>query len=120
MSFDKDTVAKSGITISTAALTTAAVTDADLADGNMENASCAHVQIDTTAGDVDIDAAALTALDALTGIGEGDKFAFIKSSTDANLITFTDPVSGFVYDFVNRQSESICIVKDGANWIFNP
>lgn len=113
---DLDTVKKSSITATTAAQTTAALTDAMLADGNMLNAKAVHALIDTAAGDVAIDAAALTALDALTGVEEGDRVVFIKSTNDDNKINFTDPITSFTYDYCNRQSETIAIVKDGANW----
>lgn len=116
MSLDYDTGAKKGVTSAgtfATGLASAAITDAQIAAGDMSADNCVKVFIDTSAGNVDVDAAAVAAVGALTGIEEGDKIMYVKSTADTNVITFTDP-DGVVYDFVDRQSEYICLVWDGA------
>ena len=84
-------------------------TDADLSDGNLETAGFVRAYIDTSAGDVVI------ATGALTGLNSGDTVMLIKSTTDSNSISYTDP-DGVVYNFVNRQSEFLCLKYDGSDW----
>ena len=111
MSFDKDTTAKKGTTSAGtfAAGLTAFPTDGNIADGNMNDASELRVYIDTSAGDVTLTPG------SITGIEEGDKIMFVKATADANKIQFTDQ-DGVLYDFVNRQSEFICLQYDGTNY----
>lgn len=115
-----DLTGKSGFTTAgtaAAGLTSAALTDAQVADGNLNEANIVQVFVDTSGGDVDIDAAAQTAIAALTGIEEGDKFAFTKATADNGKILFTDPVSAFSYNYVNRQTETLCVVFDGTQLV---
>lgn len=117
-SLDLDTNQKKGVTTAgtfAAPLTTAAVADAQIAAGNLTEDNIVKVYLNTTAGDIDVNAAAITAVGGITDIVEGDKFAFVKASTDANRVTFTDP-DGVTYNFVNRQSEAMCLVWDGATF----
>ena len=111
MSFDKDTTAKSGTTSAGtfAAGLTAFPTDGDIAAGNMNDDSALRTYIDTSGGNVTLTPG------AITGIAEGDTIMFVKATADANQIVYTDP-DGVVYDFVNRQSEFLCLQYDGANY----
>jgi len=108
MSLDIDTTNKSGcITAGTfAAGLTAWPTTVQL---DMTNDNEARVYIDTSGGDV-----TLTPV-ANPGLAEGDKMLFVKTTTDGNRIVFTDP-DGVTYNFVDRQSEYICLKYDGTDW----
>lgn len=82
--------------------------DADFAESMADN-NVAKVYIDTSGGDVTLTPA------ALADVAEGDKLMFVKATADANKIIFTD-ADGVTYNFVNRQSEYICLKFDGTNW----
>lgn len=82
--------------------------DADFAQPMADNAE-AKVYVDTSGGDVTLTPA------ALAGVMEGDRLMFVKATTDANKIIFTD-ADGVTYNFVDRQSEYICLKFDGTNW----
>jgi len=113
--FDKSP--KKGVTTAGAAgagVTTAAITNADIAAGNLEDDGQVLVIVDTTAGDVAIDAAAITAISGITGLVEGDQFIFIKDSTDVNRITFTDPGTNYEFNHVNRQTEFLRLTWNGS------
>lgn len=104
---------KTGCTVAgtvAAPLTSTFPVDADFAE-TMEDNAQAQVLLDTTAGDITITPA------AYTGLTEGDVLMFVKTDTSANRIIYTDPVSGFVYNFVNRQGEYLCLKYDGTNWV---
>lgn len=111
MSFDKDTTGKKGTTVAGTFVAglTAFPTDADISAGNMNEDSSLRAYIDTSAGDVVITPG------AITGIEEGDTIMLVKSTVDANKISYTDP-DGVVYDFVNRQSEFLCLTYDGSDY----
>lgn len=111
MSFDKDTTKKSGTTSAGtfAVGLTGFPVDGDIVAGNMNEDTTLRTYIDTGAGDVNL------VPGAITGIEEGDTIMFVKASADNNSITYTDP-DGVTYDFVNRQSEFICLQYDGADY----
>lgn len=87
---------------------TAFPTDAQFAQSMADNAE-AKVYIDTSAGDVTLTPA------VLADVVEGDRLMFVKATADANKIIYTD-ADGVTYNFVNRQSEYICLKFDGTNW----
>ena len=67
-------------------------------------------ELDTTAGDINA-----TAL-SITGALSGQTFEFVKTSTDANGITFTDPITSIVYAF-DLQGEILSVRFDGTNYV---
>ena len=82
--------------------------DADFAESMAEN-DTAKVYIDASGGDVTLTPA------ILTDVIEGDVLMFVKADSTPNKIIFTD-ADGVTYNFVNRQSEYICLKFDGTNW----
>lgn len=103
---------KTGCTVAgtAAAPLTAFPIDVNFAE-SMEDNSQAQVLIDTTAADV------VLTPGAITGVVEGDILMFVKTDASANRIVYTDPVSGFTYDFVNRQGEYLCLKYNGTDWV---
>jgi hypothetical protein len=101
------------------AFTPAAVTDlSTLAEasfsGDLDNAGKIMVLVDTSAGDIDA-GTLITSLTLASGaevFADGFEATLIKSTTDGNRITFTDPQTTFVYNYVNRQTESLTLVYD--------
>jgi len=83
--------------------------DGDLADGNLEGAGFVRAYVDTSGGDVTLTPG------PLTGLEQGDTIMFIKTTTGAGRIIFTDP-DGVTYSFVNRQSEFIKLRYSGTGW----
>lgn len=64
-------------------------------------------EVDTTAGDIDFSAL------AITNAVSGQTFEFLKTSADSNGMLFTDPLSGVVYNF-NLQGDILSIRTDGT------
>lgn len=82
------------------------------------------VKVDTTSGNVSLDTLPLPS--ALSFIPDGAEVTFIKTSTDNNKITADDATpgaafsgfTGVLYEFVNRQGESLSLVANTTddNW----
>lgn len=90
-----------------------------------DNASVLRLDFDTAGGDVDLNGlpTTLTASDGSEVLVDGLQLVCIKGTFDASKLVFTDPIFGYVYAFVNQQSEAITLTfsDDGVTrqWVFN-
>lgn len=83
--------------------------------GDLETAGKLLLQVDTSAGDVSVHTTLPTTLllaDGTEVLEDGTEITIIKVTTDVNKLLFIDPITGIIYDYVNRRGESITLVYD--------
>lgn len=99
------------------------VTAATFDSGDLSEAGKFLLQVDTTGGDIDAGTMPLTLIDSngTELLADGTTLTVVKNSVDGNKVTFTDPVTGVAYAYVNRPGESISLVFDlsvaGGQWV---
>lgn len=82
--------------------------------GDVDSAGKFLLKVDTTAGAVDAATlpASMLLADGSEAFTDGAEVTLVKVSTDSNQITFADPITAILYNYVNRQGESITLVND--------
>lgn len=116
MSLDLDSQGKKGLArtdVATPETTDlSALADADFIVGVVEESTKFVVYVEPSAGNI-----VLAPSTALTGLVEGDEMVIVKLG-NANKLSFTDPETGIVFDYANKNGESYTLIYDGAQWIF--
>lgn len=82
--------------------------------GDVDKAGKFLLQVDTSTNVVDL-ATLPTTLALASGaeaFTDGVEITVVKNSTDAGSLTFTDPVTGIVFNYADRQGESVTLVFD--------
>ena len=127
MSLDLD--GKSGRAHNTAALAVAvrgslaAITAATFDSGDFDTAGNLLLQVDTAAGNADLNTLPLSLTDGsgAEALVDGVRMTVIKVTSDGNRLLFTDPVTGIVYSYADRCGESLSLVFDtsvaGGQWV---
>jgi hypothetical protein len=110
MSLDLD--GKSGHAHNTVAVLAAAVgtiTAATFNSGDFDLAGKLTLQVDTTAGDADLNTLPTSMLDGggSQALVDGVQLRVVKISADSNNLTFIDPITAIAYNFVDRRGEYI-------------
>jgi len=101
------------------AATIAAVTAATFDSGDFDNAGNLMLQCDTSAGDVDLGLLPVSLIDGsgAEALEDGVRLTAIKVNATAGRLTFTDPITGIVYNYADRRGESISLVFDTSTGI---
>lgn len=111
-----DLANKNGRAHTTSALDdlTATAVIASAFSGDLEQAGKFLIQVDTSTADIDANtlATSMTLTSGAEAFEEGSEVTLVKVGTDAGKITFTDPITSIVYNYVNRNGESISLVAD--------
>lgn len=89
------------------------VTIATFDGGDVDSAGKFLLQVGTGV-DIDANTLPVTLLNANGAelFEDGTEITITKVSTDANKITFIDPITGISYNYVNRAGESISLIYD--------
>jgi len=108
--------ANNGTKVVGTAVGLAALTLGDFDEGtSASNATQLNLLLDnsgTPSADIATDLPTPVAL----GVIAGTKLV-VFNDTNGKKVTFTDPLNGIVYDFVNKNGEYITLVSDGTNWV---
>lgn len=82
--------------------------------GDVEEAGKFLVLVDTAAGDIDASTLPTTLVlgDGTEGFIDGTELTLVKTTNDGNKVTFSDPVTGINFNFVNRPGESLSLIFD--------
>lgn len=93
------------------------VTGATFDSGDLTEAGSLLLQVDTTAGLVNVETFPTSLLDADGNevLQDGVKLTLVKVSNDTNKLRFADPITGIVYSYADRYSESFSVVFDTAS-----
>lgn len=68
--------------------------------------------IDTAGFDLNLSAAGVLPAPSAMGVCGGAIITFVKANAGGGVISYTDPVMGITYAYVNKQGESITLVAD--------